>query len=64
MSDWNVDEGPKLIDEGQDLASAAPDLFKQLYETHCMLMFEDSGYLESDLYIKNAEALDKARRKP
>ena len=52
-----VDEGPKLI-------TAAPDLFKQLYETHCMLMFKDSGYLESDLYIKNAELLDKARGKP
>lgn len=52
------------VDEGPDLASAAPDLFNQLYETHCTLMFKDSGYLESDLYIKNAELLDKARGKP
>jgi predicted transglutaminase-like cysteine proteinase len=51
-------------DEGPNLITAAPDLFKQLYETHCMLMFKDSGYLESDLYIKNAELLDKARGKP
>ena len=54
----------RAVDEGPNLITAAPDLFKQLYETHCMLMFKDSGYLESDLYIKNAELLDKARGKP
>ena len=59
-----VKQQKQAVDEDPNLRTAAQDLFKQLYETHCMLMFEDAGYLESDLYIKNAEALDKARRKP
>jgi len=62
---WANNGGSKrAVDEGPNLITAAPDLFKQLYETHCMLMFKDSWYLESDLYIKNAELLDKARGKP